>query len=378
MLPPADPKQVGDEVGLDSILAEYDRERNRYFDFVGRLEDLFKLILTGHKVRVHSVTSRVKERDSLAAKLRRNPGKYSALADMTDIAGLRVTTYFEEDVEKVVRIIEQEFEIDVENSGDRREKYDPDRFGYLSWHQVVGLSAERKKLTEYRQFPELKAEIQTRSILQHAWAEMEHDLGYKSSQEIPKDARRRFSLLAGLLELADQEFNRLRRDLESYAWELGARLESDPAAVAIDRDSLSAFIESNRIVRALDRELGPASMGPDFPEPELGEDDVDRMLYFDIDTIAKLDATLHTNVQRVRLFYYKWRQGYPRPSWYQPGKSLFFLAYVLLGQMGSEAKALDYLRRFNIVSKYETRRQLAWRIIETYKQIEAEEVRLGT
>ncbi len=366
---------VDDQTLDDRILAEYDRERGRYSEFVDKLEELVKSILRAHGVNAHSVTKRVKDRNSLAGKLRKRPGKYSALADVTDVAGIRITTYFEEDVEKVASLIEQEFDVDVENSGDRRDKYDPDRFGYLSWHHVVGLSAARRQLIEYRQFPDLKAEIQTRSILQHAWAEIEHDLGYKSAVEVPGEVRRRFYRLAGLLELADEEFNRLRRDLEQYAQTVPVRIEVNPGAVTINKVSLSAFLETNPLVRQLDEEVGPSPQPADFPQPEVNPRDVDRVLYFGIRTIAQLESALRDNADRIRRFYSRWNAGDPRPSWYRPGKSLFYLGYVLVGQTGSEAEAFEYLNKLGIGSRYEGLQELARRIIETYEAVEAETAR---
>ena len=71
---------------------------------------------------------------------------------------------------------------------------------------------EMLKLPEYCLFDKMKCEIQVRTILQHAWAEIEHDVVYKSLGEIPFRVRRRFACLAGLLEIADREFESLRQD----------------------------------------------------------------------------------------------------------------------------------------------------------------------
>jgi hypothetical protein len=62
----------------------------------------------------------------------------------------------------------------------------------------------------------IKFEIQMRSSLQHTWAEIEHDLGYKSMYEVPREVRREFSRIAGLLELADESFVRIRSKIADY------------------------------------------------------------------------------------------------------------------------------------------------------------------
>src|SRR5438309_774277 len=54
------------------------------------------------------------------------------------------------------------------------------------------------------------AEIQVRTILQHSWAEIEHDIQYKSVSVIPAEIRRRFMSLAGMLEIADREFQAIQ------------------------------------------------------------------------------------------------------------------------------------------------------------------------
>lgn len=98
----------------------------------------------------------------------------------------------------------------------------------------------------------MKFEVQTRSILQHAWAEIEHDLGYKNPESIPKEARRRFSRLASLMEIADQGFRSLRDELEHYRRSVPRQIQTDPQEVEIDRDSLRAFIAESSTVARID------------------------------------------------------------------------------------------------------------------------------
>ena len=78
------------------------------------------------------------------------------------------------------------------------------RWGYASRHLLVGVEGEQQP-----------ASIQVRTVLQHAWAEFEHDIRYKGSipAEHAPDLDRRFTLAAGLLELADREFTAIRERL---------------------------------------------------------------------------------------------------------------------------------------------------------------------
>ena len=129
-----------------------------------KMEQLGNEIVRDVGVQALSVISRLKERDSLHDNLRRPNRDYSELEDVTDIAGVRITTYFADDVDKIAKRIASEFDVDWPNSTNKRKVLDPDCFGYLSWHHVVSLGSNRASLPEYSQFGGLKAEIQTRSI----------------------------------------------------------------------------------------------------------------------------------------------------------------------------------------------------------------------
>jgi len=230
-------------------------------EFGQSLESLIAILLNQEGVRVHSVTSRVKDKASTLRKLQR-PDKERDLATLTDLLGVRIITYFRDDVDAVARVIEQEFSIDEENSVDKRVVLDPDRFGYLSLHYVARLDPVRIGLAEYRSFKGKVFELQIRSILQHAWAEIEHDLGYRSAAAVPQTVKRRFSRLAGLLELADDEFFGIRKELGEYQRSSEEAITKGDLQIGIDRDSLSSFIQSGRI-RDLDQ-LVTHSVGREY------------------------------------------------------------------------------------------------------------------
>ena len=199
-----------------NILEEYDSKKSLYSHFLNEIEHQVKSILQTSGISVNAITSRLKDKDSLKGKIDRKDGKYENISNITDIVGIRIITYFSEDVDRIAEIIESEFDVDKENSIDKRESLEPDRFGYCSVHYVVKMSHQRLKLRECAAFKGLKCEIQIRSILQHAWAEIEHDIGYKSEITVPKEMRRNFSRIAGLLEIADKEFVEIRTALAQY------------------------------------------------------------------------------------------------------------------------------------------------------------------
>jgi putative GTP pyrophosphokinase len=220
----------------------------------GKAERLVQDLTGGAGLRIHSVVSRVKTKDSCLRKMHKTD-EPRALSSLTDVLGLRIITYLRDDVNAVARIVESEFHIDTENSVDKQAALDPDRFGYLSVHYIAQVSQTRAHLPEYREYHGVKFEIQIRSILQHAWAEIEHDLGYKTEAAVPRPVRRRFSRLASLLELADDEFIAIRDELAAHREKSRSVIRRGNLDVDIDQDTLLSFVESDARIRDLDQFL---------------------------------------------------------------------------------------------------------------------------
>ena len=119
-----------------------------------------------------------------------------------------------------------------------------DRLGYQSVHYIVELPPNRTCLPEYSRYSGLKAEIQLRTVLQHAWAEIEHDIQYKSIETIPKEIRRRFTALAGLLEIADREFQAVQADDERLRQQARRSVAQGKLnEVEITGDALKAYLD---------------------------------------------------------------------------------------------------------------------------------------
>ena len=232
-------------MNVDRIVEEYSRTlRDKYRLLASKTSELLGTILASNKVTPHSVTFREKDLEKLKEKIKREAKDYhNPLSEVTDLAGVRIITYFPSDVDRILPLIEEEFEVDQENSIDKRKAADPSSFGYASVHLVVSFRADRLKLPEYGLFQNMKCEIQVRTILQHGWAEIEHDIAYKSTEEIPFELRRRFASLAGLLEIADREFERLREDELKVRETIEKHVSRDDLDIGVNLDSLQFYLQ---------------------------------------------------------------------------------------------------------------------------------------
>ena len=92
--------------------------------------------------------------------------------------------------------------------------------------------------------------------MQHAWSAINHDIGYKSDFGVPREITRRFARLAGLLELADDEFVRTRNSMLDYTNDIRQRIITDEANdVAINMISLKEYVLHNNKMQALIAEI---------------------------------------------------------------------------------------------------------------------------
>lgn len=154
--------------------------------------------------------------------------------------GFWIILYFEDDIYEVEKIIRREFDIDEKNSVAKRH-IDADKFGYRSLHYVVALNEKWLRLPEYQKFENVKFEIQIRSILQHSWAEIEHDIGYKGEMK-SLNCQTYFYRIAALLEQADIEFVKLKNELKIHELSLSQKINSEIQDILIDKASLKAYI----------------------------------------------------------------------------------------------------------------------------------------
>ena len=183
---------------------------------------------------VTAIEARVKTEDSLAGKLALKGQKYATLEDITDVLGARVITFYTDDVDRIAAIAEKLFDVDWENSVDKRRLHQLDSFGYNSLHYIC-------RLPGYN----FRFELQLRTTLQHAWAAINHDNGYKTGVEIPREYLRQMNRLAGMLELADDEFSRIRTEINDYRRRVQQLVQNGKLDdVLLDGDTFRSFLQA--------------------------------------------------------------------------------------------------------------------------------------
>lgn len=224
--------------GLDlhcqMILEEYREALPVLEEMKDKVVQTLREALARNNIIVTAIESRIKTEESLSGKLALKGQKYATLADITDILGARIITYYTDDVDRIAAITEQLFDIDWANSVDKRKLHQLDSFGYNSLHYICRLPGY-----EYR------FELQLRTTLQHAWAAINHDTGYKSGVEIPREYMRQMNRLAGMLEMADDEFSRIRTEINDYRRRVqnlvqNGRLDD----VLLDGDTFRSYLQA--------------------------------------------------------------------------------------------------------------------------------------
>ncbi len=207
-------------------------------------EGLVTRLLDEAGINYLSVTGRTKSVASFAGKANRTIEGRPAFADpmreITDQIGVRVITYVRSDVAAVADLLADQLRV-LDDRDMGLETAREGRFGYASRHVLVTVDPAPGDDEEHESLVDRTASVQVRTVLQHAWAEFEHDIRYKGSipAEHAPDLDRRFTLAAGLLELADQEFSAIRDRLRAGVTEHDSPADADPRISAQD---LASFL----------------------------------------------------------------------------------------------------------------------------------------
>ena len=237
-----------------TILEQFEITHENYEKVQEIASDAIRECLTKKDIPVCIFESRVKEVKSLEGKLERKGNKYDSIWDLTDLVGTRVVTYYTHDVDRIAAALGIIFDIDRKNSDDKRTIQTGDSFGYLSLHLICSIPESMYSDPAHPEINKIRFEIQVRTLLQHMWAATQHNTGYKTDVDIPAQYRRRYSRLAGLLEIADEEYSSLVADVEGYKKAVRKLAESDKLNdERLNRDTFDAYMSIDTDKEFLDK-----------------------------------------------------------------------------------------------------------------------------
>ena len=232
------------DLHCEMILDEYRENLPLFEKMQAEVMQMLRDALERNGLIVTAIESRIKTEKSLSGKLALKGAKYATLSDITDIFGARIVTFYTDDVDRIASIAEQLFDIDWDNSVDKRRLHQLDSFGYNSLHYICRLP----------NYP-FRFELQLRTTLQHAWASINHDTGYKSGIEIPREYMRRMNRLAGMLEMADDEFSRIRTEITDYRRRVQQLVQNGKLDdVMLDGDTFRSYLQA-RPLDALNKRI---------------------------------------------------------------------------------------------------------------------------
>lgn len=284
------------EDSIEKSVLWYSQKRPLYELLSKKVRDLIDEVLHSEKINYASIEFRAKTIESFKRKLEK--GITFKPEEMQDLAGIRIIGYVKSDIEKTTEIVKKLFEIDENRSMDKSAILGTDKVGYRSIHLIAKYPKERTKWIEYKQFEGLYFEIQIRTILQHAWAEIQHDRNYKFSGILPKEIQRRFSLLSGHLELADNEFDSISQAIEKYSTQVSEKTKMGDLKIPIDSTSLRQYLIDNfGDIHAIKPIFGP--------EDNASKELINELKDMDINTLEELDKIIPPKFKEALIKYEK-------------------------------------------------------------------------
>ena len=174
-----------------------------------RIEDHLKGLFSGFP-RIDRISARAKSLDTFlgkATKQENGKQKYDdPLNQIQDQVGARIVTFYLSDVERVSLEIEKYFKfIESKKIVPESER----EFGYEGRHFILFVPTDLLDETLSNDESAEFFELQIKTLFQHAWSEAEHDLGYKASNELTSDQKRRVAFTAAQAWGADQIFDEM-------------------------------------------------------------------------------------------------------------------------------------------------------------------------
>lgn len=213
------------------------------------------------------IAARVKAWRSLVEKINRHSLSLETITDLPDLVGLRLILLFKCDIDNVHSMLVDHF--DIKSSEDTGDRLGTTEFGYQSRHYLLHLPESWLSVPSIRDFRDLQAEIQVRTLAQHLWAAASHKLQYKVESGVPAPLRRTIHRLSALLETVDSELNDILQERVNYTNTIISGEVIEPLNV----DNVAALLKKLLPKENLDLHEPYADLVQDFLEAGLSTTD---------------------------------------------------------------------------------------------------------
>ncbi|MBC7694872.1 MAG: RelA/SpoT domain-containing protein [Burkholderiales bacterium] len=273
------------------ILEDFNNKKEMLNQFKDRIENLLVDLLNENNIVIHQLSSRIKDFENLEKTIDGKQINYTCLNDITDLVGLRIITYHENEVVVIADLIRKEFKEDVLNLRNKR-ILESNEFGFKSIQLICSLNDMKTAYIEYSPYKDIKCEIQICSILQHTWAEIEPIFGYKEQTVMPEVSSINFNRLAVLSETADKEFDRIiKGELTKHEKEILRFIKEESQNVELNQTNLNYLILTNEVFSKASDIISKNTKATLYRDSEQ-DGNIKRFNLFKIKTIKELEDSL--------------------------------------------------------------------------------------
>lgn len=241
-------KCVDQEERTRQLVESFSANQGWYERTCREIHESVALWLKTANIDVVDIGSRVKSIKSFERKLREKPGH-----EIEDAVGIRVLAHVRSDLPDIEAAIRANLNVDDDSYVNKSHALGSASFGYRSIQFVAEIPSatafDRVIQEMLNQGP--KVEVQIRTVLEHAWAALDH-VRYKNANLRTAATDRTFAVTAALLEQADENLDGLQEVLTG-----GRPVSTTPVGPQL-RLSPVRFIETNTLSIEVDKEVTAA------------------------------------------------------------------------------------------------------------------------
>lgn len=205
-------KEIKSEDVINERDVQYKQIMHMYNSAIKVLQTKLDIIQDEYKIfynynPIDHINFRIKSFKSIKDKLKKKNCEFTykeMIENINDIAGIRIICNFEEDIYKLVDILESSSELKTIKKKDyiKNKK----KSGYSSYHMIINVPINFMKDIIY-----VKVEIQIRTIGMDFWASMEHKFKYKTNIELNKKESQELVKYAKIIQKMEKEMMKLSK-----------------------------------------------------------------------------------------------------------------------------------------------------------------------